>query len=257
MQSNAHYSTKARSRLLTLNFIDQKMINLQTYQQLGHADHGWLDARHHFSFAGYHNPKRMGFGKLRVINDDIIAAGSGFGMHQHHDMEIITYVRTGAITHKDDKGNQGRTVAGDVQVMSAGTGIFHSEFNLENMETTIYQIWIEPSELGVSPRWETATFPKQLPDNQLSLLVSGKGDAPLSINSDARIYAGQLSKNTTVTQTIEHQAYVLISDGQIKLDSLFMNKGDGAQVTEQTTVNIKALNDGTEVLLIDVPGLFG
>lgn len=229
------------------------MISIQSYRQLGHANHGWLDARHHFSFAAYHNPKRMGFGKLRVINDDIIAAGSGFGMHQHRDMEIITYVRSGAITHKDDKGNQGRTVAGDLQVMSAGTGIFHSEFNLENEKTSIYQIWIEPNESGVTPHWETASFAQHLQENQLTLLASGKGDAPLSIHSDARIYAGRLVKDTTLTQAIEHQAYVLVSAGQIELDGLPIYKGDGAEVTGQTTVNIKSVSDAAEVLLIDVP----
>ena len=228
------------------------MINIQTYQQLGHADHGWLNTRHHFSFANYTNPERMGFGRLRVINDDIIAAGTGFGLHPHQDMEIITYVRTGAITHKDNKGNQGRTVQGDVQVMSAGTGIYHSEYNMENEDTTIYQIWIEPSESGVAPRWETATFPDHLQENQLGLLVSGKRDAPLSIHASAEIFAGRLTNDTKVTQKIEHQAYVLVSDGQIELDGLIMNKGDGAQVTAQTSVTIKALHDDAEVLLIDV-----
>ncbi len=227
------------------------MINIQTYQQLGHTNHGWLDARHHFSFAGYHNPRRMGFGNLRVINDDTIDPGTGFGMHPHHNMEIITFVRSGAITHKDDKGNQGRNIAGDVQVMSAGTGIFHSEYNLENEQSTLYQIWIEPDELNVAPRWETASFPADLQDNRLSLLVSGSGDAALTINADARIYAGRLAKNCIATQGIEHQAYVLVSDGQIELDGLVMNKGDGAQVTAQSEVTINPLYNA-EVLLLDV-----
>ncbi len=228
------------------------MIIIVTYEQLGHVDHGWLYARHHFSFAGYHNPARMGFGTLKVINDDSIEPGSGFGMHPHRNMEIITYVRSGAISHKDNKGNQGRTVAGDIQVMSAGTGIFHSEYNLENETTNLYQIWIEPRELSVTPHWQTASLAGHLQDNQLNLLVSGSGDAPLSIHADARIYAGRLAKNCIVTQCIEHQVYVLVASGQIELDGLMMNKGDGAQVTEQSRVRIKAMQE-TEVLLLDVP----
>ena len=227
------------------------MIDIQTYQQLGHADHGWLNARHHFSFASYHNPKRMGFGRLRVINDDIIDADTGFDMHPHRNMEIITYVRRGAIIHKDNKGNQGRIAAGDIQVMSAGKGIFHSEFNKENEQASLYQIWIEPTQLGVTPRWETANITEKLHENQLSLLVSGAGDAPLSIYSDAKIYAGQLSTGTMVSQTIEHQAYILVSTGQIELDGIKMQTGDGAQVTQQDCVNIKAL-DQAEIIVLDV-----
>ena len=134
------------------------MITIYPYEELGHADHGWLDARHHFSFGRYHNPERMGFGVLRVINDDIIKAGKGFDTHPHKDMEIITYVRKGAITHRDSNGNEGRTEAGDVQVMSAGTGIFHSEYNLEDEDTNIYQIWIEPHKLDVTPDWSAHEF---------------------------------------------------------------------------------------------------
>src|ERR1700742_2117012 len=130
------------------------------YEKLGHADHGWLDARHHFSFAHYWNPDRVHFGALRVINDDKVAPGRGFGTHPHDNMEIITYVRQGAITHKDSMGNTGRTGAGDVQVMSAGTGVFHSEHNLESEDTKLYQIWITPNKRGVKPRWEAREFPK-------------------------------------------------------------------------------------------------
>jgi redox-sensitive bicupin YhaK (pirin superfamily) len=143
------------------------MIKIYPYDSLGHADHGWLNARHHFSFASYQNPDRMKFGLLRVINDDIIAANSGFATHPHQNMEIITYVRSGAITHKDSKGNEGRTGAGDIQVMSAGSGIEHSEYNLENEETNLYQIWIIPNKLGVKPRWDAKEFPKDPVKNSL------------------------------------------------------------------------------------------
>jgi len=139
------------------------------YQELGRANHGWLDARHHFSFASYYNPKRMGFGTLRVINDDIIKAGRGFDTHSHRDMEIITFVREGAITHKDSNGNVGRTEAGDVQVMSAGSGVSHSEFNLETKDTNIFQIWIEPNQIGVKPRWDSHEFPDVSTTDELSL----------------------------------------------------------------------------------------
>ena len=228
------------------------MIDIQTYDQLGHADHGWLNARHHFSFANYHNPKRISFGSLRVINDDIIQPKAGFDMHPHRNMEIITYVRSGAITHKDNKGNQGRTIAGDVQVMSAGRGIYHSEYNLETQDTSLYQIWIEPNQKNVEPRWDTQSFPQQVNDSELTLLVSGEKDAPLFIHQDVKIYAGKLNNNTELNHPIKDQAYVLVSKGEIDIDGQAMHKGDGAQITEQDLINIKALSDA-EILVIDVP----
>ncbi len=228
------------------------MIEIQRYDQLGHADHGWLNARHHFSFANYYNPERMGFGVLRVINDDIIQAGTGFGTHPHRDMEIITYVRKGAITHKDNQGNKGRTEAGDVQVMSAGTGIFHSEYNLESEDTNLYQIWIEPNQLGVKSRWDAHSFPQTATEDELALLVSGDEDAPLFIHQDAKIYTGKLPKDAVIDHKIKHQAYVLVSDGKIEIDGQPVSKGDGAQVTDQSAVNIKAIT-AAEILLLDVP----
>src|SRR6187397_1745566 len=135
------------------------MIDIRPFNSLGHANHGWLDARHHFSFASYHDPARMGWGAIRVWNDDRIAAKSGFPPHPHSDMEIITYVREGAITHKDNLGNHGRTEAGDVQVMSAGTGIAHSEYNMEDVDTRIFQIWLLPTSHGESPSWGARPFP--------------------------------------------------------------------------------------------------
>ncbi len=228
------------------------MIEIQKYNQLGQADHGWLKARHHFSFADYYNPDRMGFGTLRVINDDIIQAGTGFGTHPHRNMEIITYVRKGAISHKDNQGNQGRTEAGDVQVMSAGSGIFHSEYNLENEDTSLYQIWIEPNQLGVKPRWDAHSFPQSTTKDELTLLVSGKQDAPLFIYQDADIYAGKLTAGSLINHPLKHQAYLLVSAGEIKIDDLKASKGDGAQITGQSSVSIKATSEA-EVLLLDVP----
>lgn len=232
------------------------MITVYPYASLGHADHGWLDARHHFSFARYWNPDRTGFGKLLVINDDKVEAGKGFGAHPHDNMEIITYVRQGAITHKDSMGNEGRTGAGDVQVMSAGTGVFHSEYNSEPEDTRLYQIWIEPNEQNVKPRWDAKVFPKAPVDDQLPVLVSGQkkhaGTDALYIHQDAAIYGGTLKKGATVTQTIEHQAYVLASVGDVSVNGVVMHQGDGAEVTGDKTLTFTADTDA-EVLLIDVP----
>lgn len=228
------------------------MITPYHYADLGHANHGWLDARHHFSFARYWNPERESFGVLRVINDDVIKAGAGFETHLHRNMEIITYVREGAITHRDSNGNHGRTVAGDVQVMSAGTGIYHSEFNQESKDTKLFQIWIEPNQLEVTPRWDSFKFPKEPTTDSLTLLASGDGKAPLAIHQDAFIYAGQLLEGVELSHTIKHQAYVLLSEGSLEIEGHLLNEGDGLEVTDQRTVDLKALSK-SNILIIDVP----
>lgn len=228
------------------------MITLYPYSELGHADYGWLNAHYHFSFSSYRNPARTGFGKLLVINDDIVQPGKGFDTHSHQDMEIITYVRKGAITHRDSKGNEGRTEAGDVQVMSAGTGISHSEYNLEDEATNLYQIWIEPNKKGVAPGWDAAVFPKEPANNALTLLVSGDGKAPLTIHQDACIYAGRINEGTSIRHPIHSQAYILASEGTLKVDDVTIQKGDGAEVTGQDYIQITALSDA-EILVIDVP----
>ena len=151
------------------------MIERRAFNTLGAANHGWLDARHHFSFAGYNDPSRVHWGALRVWNDDIIAPKSGFPPHPHADMEIITFVREGAITHEDSLGNKGRTTAGDVQVMSAGTGVRHSEYNLEDEATKIFQIWIIPTERGGPPSWGARPFPKADRSRRFVTLASGMG----------------------------------------------------------------------------------
>ena len=228
------------------------MIKVYAYEQLGHANHGWLNARHHFSFANYYNPERMAFGALRVINDDIIKAGGGFDTHPHKDMEIITYVRHGAITHRDSNGNLGRTGAGDVQVMSAGTGIFHSEFNLESEDTSLYQIWIEPDKKGIEPRWDARAFPGEESEGSLTLLVSGDGRAPLQIQQDATIHAGCIKAGSELKHTIKHQAYLLVSKGKVTLDGHSLKQGDGAEIRELECIKLAAETDA-EVLIIDVP----
>lgn len=237
------------------------MIKHIAHSQLGRGEHGWLSSRFHFSFADYYNPARMGFGKLRVINDDLIKAGYGFGAHPHRNMEIITYVRSGEVSHQDSEGNKGVTKAGEVQVMSAGSGIVHSEYNLGREPLTLYQIWIETERYNVKPRWQTLPFPNKLIDNQLSLLVSGYASDSdnkqlLSIYQQARIFAGRLKKGNKVQQKIDHQAYLLASDGQfIVTDSVnkeLLNKGDGAEITAVNTITIEAVSD-CELLLIDTP----
>lgn len=231
------------------------MIRVYPYESLGRANHGWLDARHHFSFAEYRNPERMGFGPLIVINDDIIKPHAGFDTHPHRDMEIITYVRTGAISHRDSHGNEGRTEAGDVQVMSAGTGILHSEHNREQDDTNLFQIWIEPNKLGVDPRWDSHEFPKQPVESELELLVSGDGTAPLSIYQDAYIYAGQIAAGAEITHPIHHQAYLVNSSGTLQVNGTTIKKGDGAEITQQSEIKIQAITDA-ELLVIDVPETF-
>ncbi|HVY13014.1 MAG TPA: pirin family protein [Alphaproteobacteria bacterium] len=223
------------------------------HNELGHANHGWLDSRFHFSFADYYDPKRMGFGRLRVINDDRIAAGQGFGMHPHQDMEIITYVREGVLAHRDSLGNHGETRAGDVQVMSAGTGIVHSEFSLPGGETTLFQIWIIPDEKGVQPRWEQAKFPKDFANDQLPLLVSGKKEAngALFIHSDAAIYGGKLRAGASLKQPVRRQAYVVMSRGTVTVNGVKLSEGDGAEVTDEKELVLQAQDDA-ELLVIDV-----
>lgn len=230
------------------------MITHHPFDSLGGANHGWLDARHHFSFAGYRNPDRMGHGELLVINDDRIAPRTGFDTHPHRDMEIITYVRSGAITHRDDQGNEGRTTAGNVQVMSAGTGIRHSEHNLEDEVASLYQIWIRPRSRGIAPSWSTAEFPKRAAAGKLALLVSGEGDAPLSIHQDARIFAGTLEAGVSLTHAIKGKAYVLVSEGDATISGVAGARGDGFAISDETDVAIKTTG-GAEILVIEVPGL--
>ena len=227
-------------------------MRIYPFTQLGHARYAWLDARYHFSFASYHHPQRMGFGKLRVINDDTIQPGKGFASHTHRDMEIITYVRQGAITHHDNKGNHGRIAAGNLQVMRAGSGIEHSEYNLEETITQLYQIWIEPSQKNTEPSWHSHGFPQIPVTKQLNLLASGDGKAPLYIQQQAWIYGGVLLAGCHLQHPIQQQAYLLVSEGSIVLQGQKMTKGDGAEICKQSAISITA-KEQSELLLIDVP----
>ena len=230
------------------------MIEKRAFASLGHADHGWLNARHHFSFAGYHDPARMGWGAIRVWNDDEIGANAGFPPHPHRDMEIVTYVRQGAITHQDSMGNQGRTTAGDVQVMSAGTGVRHAEYNLEPRTTTIFQIWIEPRQAGGAPSWGAKPFPKGERSGRLVTLASGfaeDGDA-LPIRADARVLGATLKAGESVTHAVGEgrHAYLVPATGAVMLDDLRLDARDGAALSGGATVTITAIDDA-EIVLVD------
>ncbi|MEO7655013.1 MAG: pirin family protein [Sphingomicrobium sp.] len=228
------------------------MIDIRPFATLGHADHGWLDARHHFSFASYHDPARMGWGRIRVWNDDRIAAKSGFPPHPHRDMEIITYVRTGAITHQDSLGNKGRTAAGDVQVMSAGTGVTHAEFNLEAEETTLFQIWIETDRPGAQPGWGARPFPKDERDAAFQLLASGDSDdAALTINADARIFGASLGKGSKIALPTDPARHLyLVPSGGVRVNGQAASARDGIAITGEERIEILADED-VELVLVD------
>lgn len=231
------------------------MIERRPYAELGGAQHGWLDTRHHFSFAEYYDPQRMHWGQLRVWNDDIIAPRSGFPPHPHRDMEIITYVRKGAITHEDNLGNRGRTEAGDVQVMSAGTGIAHSEMNEEDQPTQIFQIWIMPNQQGLPPTWGTKPFPKAERNGAFVTLASGlPGDnEALPIRADARLVAATLKAGQSAEYAIAagRKAYLVPASGRITVNGVPAESGDGVAISDERLVQVHAEHD-SEIVLVDV-----
>ncbi|PXA99390.1 hypothetical protein DMC47_03630 [Nostoc sp. 3335mG] len=230
------------------------MIEKRSFESLGHADHGWLNARHHFSFANYYDPARMGWGAIRVWNDDEIAANSGFPAHPHRDMEIITYVRTGAITHQDSMGNKGRTGAGDVQVMSAGTGVRHAEYNLEPETTTLFQIWIEPRGTGGQPSWGAKPFPRGDRSGRFVTLASGFAEDrdALPIRADARVLGATLKAGERLEHNVGEgrHAYLVPAVGRIEIDGQTFDARDGAALSGGQTVTITALDDA-EIVLVD------
>ncbi len=230
------------------------MIERRPFASLGGADHGWLKAKHHFSFAEYHDPKRMGWGALRVWNDDEIAPGEGFPPHPHADMEIITYVREGAITHRDSMGNEGRTEAGDVQVMSAGSGVRHSEYNLEDKPTRLFQIWILPSARGGAPFWDARPFPRAERSGRFVTLASGQPDETdaLPIRADARIMAATLQAGERVSVPLDprRHAYLVPATGTIEVGGTRIGPRDGAAITDVATLDIVALEDA-EIVLVE------
>lgn len=228
------------------------MIDVRSFDSLGKFRIDWLNARHHFSFGGYHDPSRMGWGALRVWNDDEIQPKTGFPPHPHADMEIITYVRNGAITHEDSLGNKGRTIAGDVQVMSAGSGIRHAEYNREDELTRIFQIWIEPDQRGGAPRWDAMAFPRGDNAGKLVVLASGNPDRDggLMIRADAKVLGATLKAGQSVTYTPEtgrHQ-YLATTAGVIEVNGKRVNARDGAAIKDVETLTLTALEDAELVL---------
>jgi redox-sensitive bicupin YhaK (pirin superfamily) len=205
------------------------MIDVRPFNTLGGANHGWLNAKHHFSFANYYEP------------------------HPHADMEIITYVRTGAITHEDSMGNKGRTAAGDVQVMSAGTGVRHAEFNLENETTTLFQIWIETDKPGAPPSWGQRDFPKNDRSGRFTVVASGDpGDEALSINADARILAATLKAGESLTYDLAagRRAYLVPAVGRVDVNGVTLNARDGAGIIDEAVITITASEDA-ELVMVD------
>ncbi len=232
------------------------MIELRPFASLGRFENEWLAARYHFSFAEYYEPARMGFGPLRVWNDDRIKPGTGFPMHGHRDMEIVTYVRTGAISHEDHLGNKGRTEAGDVQVMSAGKGILHAEYNLESEDTTLFQIWIEPAEQRLPPRWDARKFPSDKRSGQLVPLASGRPEADdvLRIHQDATLFGATLKAGQEVEHALApgRRAYLVSAAGHLVVNGVAVGPRDGAAIVDESKIAIRAEEDA-EIVLADLP----
>ncbi|MFN7264854.1 MAG: pirin family protein [Phenylobacterium sp.] len=230
------------------------MIDLRPFDTLGGADHGWLNARHHFSFSSYQDPARMNWGALRVWNDDVIQPKTGFPPHPHQDMEIITYVLEGAISHQDSLGNQGRTAAGDVQVMSAGSGIRHAEYNLEAEVTRLFQIWIVPTQSGGAPSWGARPFPKGDRAGRFVPLASGvPGDEEaLPIRAPGRVLGATLRSGETLDYDLApgRRAYLVPARGSVALNGVTVGTRDGAAIADEPRLRIIALEDA-ELVMVD------
>ncbi len=235
------------------------MLTIYRREELGHFHNEWLDSRHHFSFGSYMNPRRVNFGPLRVINDDWIKKGSGFDPHAHRDMEIITYVRQGQIIHRDNLGNEGVTKAGNVQVMTAGAGITHAEYADDAGDTSIFQIWIMPRAKGLTPSWDQISFPQIPANHALPLLASGRTEdhdainegRALYFNQEASLFGGNITAGTEISQILRGPSYLLVSKGEVMINNSLLKMGDGAEITDQKSVTIKALHDA-EIVLIEL-----
>ena len=231
------------------------MIELRPAAERGHADHGWLDSWHSFSFASYHDPRHMGFGPLRVINEDRVAAGTGFGTHGHRDMEIISYVLDGALAHKDSLGNGSVIRPGDVQRMSAGTGVMHSEFNQrQDGPTHFLQIWIEPDRRGIAPGYEERRFEPADKRGRLRLIASPDGaDGSVTIHQQARLYAALLDGDERARLSLEpgRRAYVHVARGSVSVNGTTLAAGDAAKLVGEAAVELERGVDA-EVLVFDL-----
>lgn len=231
------------------------MINIRKSQERGHANHGWLDTYHTFSFANYYDPNAMGFRTLRVINQDQVSPGAGFGTHGHRDMEIITYVLDGALEHKDNMGNGSVIYPGDVQRMSAGTGIRHSEFNHSKTDSVhLLQIWILPDKNGHNPSYEQHNFGIAKHPGQFHLIASGDGrEKSLTIHQDVNLYAAILTKGDRITHSLAFQRYgwLQVARGTVTVNGLALESGDGAALSAETDVVIAATTEA-EILFFDL-----
>ena len=232
------------------------MIVVRKAQDRGHADHGWLDSHHTFSFADYYDPREMGWGALRVINEDRVAPGRGFGTHPHRDMEIISYVLEGALAHKDSMGTGSVIRPGDVQRMSAGTGVLHSEFNQSPRDPVHFlQIWIEPNQRGIAPSYEQKNFADGEKRGRLRLIASPDGtEGSVKIHQDARVYAAVLDGAETVRHALaqNRKAYVHVARGTVRLNDTALSSGDGAKIDGERELDLSDAK-GAEVLVFDLP----
>jgi redox-sensitive bicupin YhaK (pirin superfamily) len=231
------------------------MMNVRPASERGHQNHGWLDTHHTFSFADYYDPDQMGFRALRVINDDSVAAGQGFGTHPHRDMEIVTYVLEGALEHKDSMGTGSVIRPGDVQRMSAGTGVTHSEFNPSKSEPVHFlQIWLMPRERGIKPSYEQKTFTAADKRGRLRVVASPDGrDGSVTLHTDATLYAGLFDKGETAKLTLapKRHAWVHVARGKVRVSGKDLAAGDGASFSDEPAVTIEGI-DAAEVLLFDL-----
>ncbi len=231
------------------------MITKRPSAARGQADLGWLKTRYSFSFADYYDPTHLGFRRLRVLNDDVIAPGAGFGTHGHRDMEIVTYILSGALRHEDSQGNGAVLRAGDVQYMSAGRGILHSEFNASGSEPVhLFQVWVLPRESGLDPAYEDRSFSVEERRGALQLLVSGDGrDGSLRMNQDADFYATCLASGDALEHALRagRGAWVQVASGAVELNGVSLEAGDGAAVESESSLSLLALAD-SELLLIEL-----
>lgn len=231
-------------------------LHLHRSAQRGIAEHGWLHSRFSFSFAEYHNPSRMGFGALRVINDDIVEAGMGFGMHPHKNMEIVSIVTKGSLEHRDSEGNHGIIHAGEIQYMSAGSGVFHSEHATAGSDAALFQIWIHPYENGGMPRYEQRSFIHHDQQNQWITLIGGDGrDDSITIKQDAAIHSAEVSEGTAIAipnVKSGHGRLIFVIEGTIRIDTHILEARDEIQITDEEEYTLLALSE-SKVLLFDVP----
>jgi quercetin 2,3-dioxygenase len=234
---------------------EEFMIKIRRSKERGHANHGWLDTYHSFSFADYYDPRNMGFRDLRVINEDFIEAAQGFPTHGHRDMEIITYVINGEVSHRDSMGNGETIRPHEVQRMTAGTGILHSEYSSPTERTHLLQIWIEPDKRNLQPGYEQKPFPVEEKQGKLKLVASrGGDDGSVHINQDVRLYSSILSIDETVSMDLAagRHAWVQLISGSLEVNGERLEAGDGAALSDVTSLSLKAISDSTEFLLFDL-----